>query len=128
MRNKRQGCWFCPLLLLAVCSVIAAAQETELDEGQTLLESLSRDRAAIRELEAEVEKAQGEDLRVAERRLRDRRVEALQELEALVDFVTTHEQEGNKATKERRRAEEILGNVLLRIGRFHEQTLNGSKQ
>jgi len=121
VRNEGRRALLFPLLLLAVCGVAGAAQETEVDEGQTLLESLSRDRAAILELEAEVDKAKGEDLRVVEKRLRDLRIEVLQEFEALVDFVTKQEKAGVEAAQERRLAEEMLGDALPRIQELEDE-------
>jgi len=103
------------LLSLAVCSVPGSAQETEVDEGQALVEHLERSRAETLELQAEVDKAEGEDRRVAEKRHRDHRIELLREFESLVDYVTRQEEAGVDAVEERRFAEEMLGGALQRL-------------
>ena len=124
MGNEGQRWFLFPLLLLlllAVGSVAGAAEETEVDEGRALLESVSRDREEIRELESEIEKAKGEDRRVAERRLRDRRIEVLQGFEALVDFVTKQEKAGVEAAQERRLTNKMLGDALPRIQELEDE-------
>jgi small conductance mechanosensitive channel len=120
VRNERQRWLLFPLLLLAVCGFAGAAQEppadeaqkTELDEGQALVQAIARSRAETAELQAEVDKAEGEDLRVAEKRLRDQRIESLREFETLVEYVTKQEKSGVEVAEERELAEETLDTAL----------------
>jgi small conductance mechanosensitive channel len=88
--------------------------------GTELVARIERDRAEIRQLEVEAERAEGEDRLVAERRVHERRLEVLQSFNELVDNIVAREGAGGEADDERRLVEAVLGGARSQIHEYME--------
>jgi len=100
--------------MLALSVALAQGDAPDADSLATtreLAQSVQSARGEIDQLEAQLEGATGEDLELGERRVMERKMEALDDLQALCDQVLALEQDGQDAAEFRAYAEELLARV-----------------